>query len=161
MENNAIGITLIKGIGNVTGKQLIAYCGGIEAVFKESKTNLEKIPNIGRNTINAITDKSVFSLAEKEIQFIERYNIQPLYYLDKDYPNKLKQCNDGPIVLYYKGTTDHNAQKTIAVVGSRKATAYGKGVCQNLVKELAPHEPLIVSGRMGRGDNKHVCADLI
>ena len=95
-----IGITLIKGIGNVTGKQLISYCGGVEAVFKESKPNLEKIPNIGRQIINAISGQTVLSLAEKEIQFIERYNIQPLYYFDKEYPDKLKQCTDGPIMLY-------------------------------------------------------------
>ena len=141
-----IGITLIKGIGNVNGKQLIAYCGGVEAVFKESKSNLEKIPNIGRQIINAISGQTVLSLAEKEMQFIDRYNIQPLYYFDKDYPDKLKQCNDGPIMLYYKGTADLNAQKTIAIVGSRKATDYGKGVCEKIVEELAPHQPLIVSG---------------
>ncbi|NLH32313.1 MAG: DNA-protecting protein DprA, partial [Lentimicrobium sp.] len=58
-----IALTLLPGVGNVTGKKLIAYCGGVEAVFKQKREALEKIPGIGEKLINSILNHFVFRQA--------------------------------------------------------------------------------------------------
>jgi len=141
-----IGIGLIPGIGDVRAKKLIAYCGGIEAVFKEKKQLLLKIPGIGKTAVKEIVSQSVLKRAEQEIAFIEKHSITPLFYLDDAYPQRLKYCDDGPVLLYYKGAADLNATKIISVVGTRSATEYGKSVCRQIIADLVPFNTLIVSG---------------
>ncbi len=141
-----IGITFIDHVGDVTSKVLISYCGSAEAVFKEKKQNLLKIPDIGAVTAEAIVNQDILHHAEKEIAFIEKNNIRALFYLDKDYPLRLKQCNDCPVVLYYKGNADLNAERIVAMVGTRNATDYGKKMCDTIVDGLKDSGVLIVSG---------------
>ncbi len=141
-----IGITLIKNIGAVNGKKLIAYCGGPEAVFKEKISKLEKIPGIGRARATMIKNQDVLQRAEQEIEFISKYNIQPLFYTEPGYPSRLLNCDDGPLMLYYKGNANLDNQKVIAVVGTRRATNYGKARCEEILKELEPLNMLVVSG---------------
>ena len=141
-----IGIGLIPKIGDVTAKKLIAYCGGVEAVFKEKKEALLKIPGINKVLTDEILRQNVLNRAEDEIQFIEKNHITPLFYLDEDYPFRLKNCNDGPIMIYYKGNKNLNNAKVLAVVGTRMATDYGKRLCDDFMKEFASLDVLIVSG---------------
>lgn len=141
-----IAITLIPNVGSVNGKNLVAYCGGVEAVFAEKKKTLLKIPGIGETTVSSIINHNVFDRAEEEIRFIEKYNIIPLFYLDNDYPTRLKQCTDSPLMLYYKGNADLNNEKVISVVGTRNATEYGRDMCRKLVEGLADSHVLILSG---------------
>ena len=141
-----IGITLIPHVGDVNAKSLISYCGGAEAVFKEKKGKLMKIPGIGSITAEAVCKQDVLERAEEEVKFIKKYKITPLFYLDEDYPKRLKHCSDSPVMLYYKGTADLNQQKIVSIVGTRSATNYGKKICENLIEELAPYKVLIASG---------------
>lgn len=141
-----IALTLIPGVGSVNGKSLVAYCGGVKAVFMEKKRLLLKIPGVGEQTVNALVNHHVFDRAEEETRFIEKYKITPLFYLDKKYPVRLKLCHDSPLMLYYKGTADLNAPKVVAIVGTRKATEYGRVMCRKLVEGLIEHNVLIVSG---------------
>ena len=141
-----IGITLIPGVGDIVGKKLIAYCGSIEAVFKEKKKLLLKIPGIGKSTVNSIINQNILERAEEEIRFIEKYKIDTLFYLDDKYPYRLKQCEDSPMLLFYKGTADLNAPKIISIVGTRKASEYGKEICSSLIEGLIEQNILIVSG---------------
>jgi DNA processing protein len=87
-----IGITLIKGIGNMLAKNLIAYLGGEEAVFREKQQTLAKIPGIGEVLSHEIVNQDILKRAEKEINFIETSKIQPLYFADKNYPFRLREC---------------------------------------------------------------------
>ncbi|MBL4669778.1 MAG: DNA-protecting protein DprA [Flavobacteriales bacterium] len=143
-----IAITSIPNIGDITAKNLIAYCGSTEQVFKEKKSVLEKIPGIG--AINAqkiiIHRTEALVAAEEEIEFITKNKIVPLFYLNDNYPKRLLHCEDGPVLLYSKGNIDYNNQKVISIVGTRKATDYGKDFCNKIVEELVPHKPLLVSG---------------
>lgn len=141
-----IGLTLLPGVGDVLGKKLVAYCGGVEAVFRQSRKSLEKIPGIGSQLVNAILSQDVLNRAEEEIEFIEKNNIQPLFYLDKKYPSRLKHCNDGPVMLYYQGNVNLNGKKIISVVGTRNATEYGKSTCEKIIQGLKEHDVLVVSG---------------
>jgi DNA processing protein len=143
-----IAITELQGIGDITAKKLIAYCGSAEQVFNEKKSVLEKIPSIGSVYANSInqTKTEALAIADEEIKFIEKNNIKPLFYLEENYPKRLIHCEDGPVLIYTKGSIDFNNTKVVSIVGTRKATDYGKDFCNKIVEELAPHNPLIISG---------------
>lgn len=141
-----IAITQIPGVGDVTAKQLIAYCGSAKAVFTEKKSALEKIPSIGSVTAKSITEQSVLARAEKEALFIEKNSIIPLFYLSNNYPHKLKHCPDSPILLYLKGNVDLNNQKIVSVVGTRNMTDYGKKLTEQLIADLTEHNVIVLSG---------------
>lgn len=146
MLKHQIAVTLIPGIGDIVGKKLVAYCGGPEAVFSQKKQQLRKIPGIGEKLISSITSNQLLDRAEAEMHFIERFNIKPLFYLDKGYPERLKHCPDSPIMLYYKGTADLNTEKIISIVGTRHATEYGKEICEKIINGLSNSNALIISG---------------
>lgn len=150
MPNNKliyeIGLTLIRGIGDVNGKKLVAYCGSPEAIFKESKSALLKIPGIGKSTVNSIKSQKVLDHAESEIEFINKFKIKPLFYTDPEYPARLLNCEDNPLMLYYKGNANLNYQRVIAIVGTRRATNYGKSRCEEIIDDLKNRNVLVVSG---------------
>jgi DNA processing protein len=141
-----IGINLISGISDINGKKLIAYCGGAEAVFKEKKSNLLKIPGLGEATASKILNAEVLKRADLEIGFIQKNKIKTFYFLDEDYPERLKHCLDGPIMLYYKGNASLNAKKIIGIVGTRTASSYGISICKSIIEGLKDLDILVVSG---------------
>jgi len=141
-----IGITLIPGVGDVNARKLISYCGGAEAVFREKKKALLKIPGIGESTVNSIVSQNVLIRAEEEIAFIEKYKIKTLFFTDKDYPRRLKHCIDSPVMLYYKGNADLNSDKIISMVGTRRASDYGKEICSKIIEDLSLLKVFVVSG---------------
>ena len=141
-----IAISLIPGIGDVNAKKLIAHCGNAEAVFHERKEALMQIPGLGAATVRSIRSQKVLGRAEKEMAFIEKNGIRPLYYLDEDYPRRLKHCSDGPVMLYFKGNMQKEALRVISIVGTRRITEYGRKMCNQLVEGLANLDILVVSG---------------
>ncbi len=141
-----IALTMIPGVGGITAKKLISYCGGIDAVFLEKESSLLKIPGIGNHLARAILSFKDFNRVEKEIRFIEKNNIEVFFYTEKSYPARLKHCEDGPVLLFYKGKADLNKQKVLAVVGTRSITEYGKEKCNEIIEGITKHDPLIVSG---------------
>jgi DNA processing protein len=143
-----IGITLVKGIGNITAKQIIDTLGDASLLFKEKGAVLERIPGISRKIIHEIRNPEILRRAEKEMAFIEKNKIIALYIKDDDYPQRFKECVDAPILLYFRGKTSLNAEKIISVVGTRNATAYGKEITAQLISDISKTFPstLIVSG---------------
>ncbi len=141
-----LAICLFPGVGPITAKKLIAYCGGAEAVFKEKKQNLLKIPGIGRLTAQSLTSKDIFNQVDLELEFISKYKIKTCFYLDSNYPSRLKPLDDSPVMLFTKGNCNLNHPHVISIVGTRSVTRYGKDKCKEFVKELADINPLIISG---------------
>lgn len=143
-----IALSLIPKIGHITAKKLIAYVGSMEGIFSESKKNLLKIPGIGEILAESIVTSNALNLAEEEIEFIHKKNIRFFFYLDKDYPERLRHCDDAPLLLYAIGKAEMNWPKMISIVGTRKATSEGIAFCNKLLKDLAErgHDPVIISG---------------
>ena len=143
-----IAIDLIPGIGGVLAKKIIESAGSPKEVFRSSKALLQRIPGIGKTLAENITDPGILAEAEKEIEFISKYKIKALYYLDDDYPERLKECPDSPVVLFIKGNSDLDNPRVVSIVGTRSASGYGLEFCRNLVSGLSArgHNPLIVSG---------------
>jgi len=143
-----IALTLIPSIGSITARKLIAYTGSVKAVFKEKKSNLQKIPGIGSVLANSVSPDQVLIQAEREIQYIDRNNIGILTLFEKDYPERLKQCADAPLILYFKGRNVLNSAKVLSIVGTRNATAYGIEQCRKIIRDISENnlQILIVSG---------------
>ena len=143
-----IAIDLIPGIGGVLAKKIIESAGSPAEVFRSSKALLQKIPGIGKTLGENITSPGILAEAEKEIEFISKYKIKALYYLDDDYPERLKECPDSPVVLFIKGDSDLDNPRVVSIVGTRSASGYGLEFCRNLVSDLSArgHNTLIVSG---------------
>jgi len=83
---------------------------------------------------------------KKEIAFLEKYKIQPLFITSDNYPQRLLNCYDPPTLLYYRGNANLNAQKIISIIGTRNNSEYGKALTEKLVEDLKEQQVIIVSG---------------
>lgn len=141
-----LSLSQIPGIGPISGKTLISHCGSAEAVFKEKKRVLEKIPGIGSMGASAIRQESGAYVAEKELSFIEKEGIRVLPYTSAEYPIRLKQILDSPLLLFVRGNTELNPMRTCAIVGTRKNTPEGAQTARSIVSGLKQHNCHIISG---------------
>jgi DNA processing protein len=141
-----VALTLVPGVGTVLGKSLVSYCGSPEAVFREKKWRLEKIPGIGPVVAESVVQSDVMKRAEEEIAFIRKHQITTYFITDIGYPHRLKHCDDSPLLLYYKGNGNLNHERILAVVGTRNASDYGQKMCEEIIGSLAELDVCIVSG---------------
>ncbi|SFU27451.1 DNA processing protein [Pustulibacterium marinum] len=141
-----LALQSVPKVGDVNAKKLIQVCGSAANVFKEKKENLTKIDGIGELMVKHLFKKDYHKSAEAELSFIKSEGITPLYYESDDYPERLKHCYDGPILLFQSGNIDLQNKKIISIVGTRQITTYGTEFCEKLVEELAPLDVVIVSG---------------
>jgi DNA processing protein len=145
-----IALTLIPGVGSILSKRLIAYCGSAQAALTATRGTWQKIPGIGSALANemAAQQQQALKLAEQELLFIEKNKIKVCCYSDNDYPERLRHCEDSPVVVFVKGNIDFNRSKFLSVVGTRQATPYGQMNCEKIIGQLAErgHNPVIVSG---------------
>ncbi len=136
----------VPKIGALTAKKLISHCGSAEAVFKEKKSALTKIEGVGTITIEGLFDTTHLKEAEDELKFIKDNSIGCLYFTDEDYPDRLKHCIDGPILLFQRGNINLKNKHVVSIVGTRKITTKGIAFCEKLVSELTAYNPVIISG---------------
>jgi DNA processing protein len=136
----------VEGIGDVVAKKLITHCGSAQNVFQSKKKALLAIDGVGEILFKKLQEKNVFQLAENELRFIEKENISYSYFQDENYPERLKHCIDGPVILFECGTIDLQNRKLINIVGTRQITPYGIEFTKKLITDLAPLNPVIVSG---------------
>ena len=141
-----IGLTLIPGVGQATAKHLLANFGSAEAIFKATVADLMTVHGVGAAIANQIVSQQVLNQAEAEQKYIDKHDIKVLFYTHADYPQRLKECGDSPVLLYYKGHASLNHKRMISVVGTRMATAYGKQLCMELAETLKPYDVVVVSG---------------
>ena len=136
----------MDGIGDARVKKLVAYCGGPKEVFAKPASFLNKIPNIGNVLANTVKSSDVLKKAEEELAFASKNQVNAISFLDENYPQRLKHCDDSPIVLYTKGKGSINPNRCVSIVGTRNATRQGKEITESIVEELAKANVTIVSG---------------
>ncbi|TWR29095.1 DNA-protecting protein DprA [Mucilaginibacter pallidiroseus] len=141
-----LALTFVNNIGPVLGRSMIDYFGGAEQVFKLSKTALQQARGIGVKRLEQSDFDEALRRAEKEMAYVEANNIDVLFYTDARYPKRLRNCNDAPLLLYAKNSANLNNQRVISMVGTRKATDYGRNICRQLIEELQEYNVLVVSG---------------
>lgn len=141
-----VALHFIPGIGDYSIRQLVSYCGSAEKIFTTPKGKLLKIPGIGPVIAGIIIKGKPIEKAEKELKWAEHESVSMIFYTDKNYPSRLKEIPDAPTLLYCKGKVDFEITKSVAIVGTREATTYGKEQVEKLVESLVPHKALIISG---------------
>ena len=141
-----ISLTLIPHIGPVQARVLLEHFKSASAIFAAKTSELQRLEGVGEIRAAAIRRFTDFKIAEEEVLFIEKHGITPLFITDEKYPKRLLNCYDAPMLLYYKGTADLNASRTIAVVGTRHNSEYGRQLTEQLIRDLADQPVLIISG---------------
>jgi DNA processing protein len=142
-----LALSLIPQIGPGIYKNIISYSGTSKNFFLMPKGKAEKIPGIGpklltlRNRLN-----EYLRMAEAIINDCLKNEVQIHTYLDQSYPSRLKGLSDSPIFLFSKGNINMNPSRTIGIVGTRNASAYGKSITTKIVEDLAPYGPTVISG---------------
>jgi len=115
-------------------------------VFTCKKQLLYKVPGVGPKLMQRIRDPQVLRDAERELGTVQRKGIRCIFYLDDDYPKRLRHYTQSPVILYCLGKPDLNPERSVAIVGTRKPTTYGKARCEQIVAELGPYAPVLISG---------------
>lgn len=143
---SVLALQNVPNLGDSTAKKLIRHFGSAEAIFKEKRSNLLKIDGIGTIRLKGLFDAERFKAAETELSFIKRNKINFHYFENPNYPEKLKHCIDGPILLFSRGNINLVNRRFLSIVGTRKITSSGIEFCEKFIEELAPLNPVIVSG---------------
>lgn len=143
---HALALLKTDGVGDIIAKKLINHCGSAENIFNSKAAFLKGIDGIGSVLLKKLKDKSTFEKAVSEFNYIKENNINVVYFLEDDYPERLKHCVDGPVLLFSTGNINWNSRRVISIVGTRQITSYGTDFCKKLIEDLAPLNPIIVSG---------------
>lgn len=141
-----LALLKVEGVGDIVAKKLLSHFPEPSQIFKSNAANLGSIDGIGTVLVRKLKDKTIFQKAEAELRFLDDNQVDISYYLDDSYPDKLKHCLDGPVLLFSSGNIDLKNKKIISIVGTRQISSYGSNFCKNLIADLAPLEPVIVSG---------------
>lgn len=141
-----LALQKVELVGDVVAKKLLNHFERASDIFQAKANKLTSIDGIGSVLIKNLKDKTVFQKAEAELKFIQENDIDVHYFKDKTYPEKLKHCFDAPILLFSAGNFNLQQPRIISIVGTRQVTAHGAEFCRNLIAEIAPLNPIIVSG---------------
>ena len=142
-------LTRMTGFNFQTALHLYRELGGGQAVYEHRNDIKDVIPDCSDRLAASLKDWSLpLTRAAQEMEFITKHHIQPLLLDTEDYPQRLSECPDAPILLYYMGSADLNQRRVIDIIGTRHCTTYGQDLIRRFVsdlKQLCP-EVLIISG---------------
>ena len=141
-----IALSQLHGIGPRRASHLLAKTSDLERIFKDTIHSLHKLTGIREALLCQMRRDEALERAKQELVFIDKMGINVHFYLDSNYPRRLKQCPDLPIVLYSLGNVDLHAKRTVAVVGTRHSTAYGDHLCAEFIQGLSGANVQVISG---------------
>lgn len=136
----------VKGVGDILARLLIQDTGSAQEVFRLPPGKLLKIPKVSEKVAKEIAGFQSFDWIEKEITWCEAEGIKILPFNHPEYPVRLLQCHDAPLLLFMKGKPDLNPSRVISIVGTRNFTENGQSITEQIVEALAPLDVTIVSG---------------
>ena len=146
---NTIALTRINYFNLAGMLELYRRLGSATAAIEHRNNILDVVPDASPKLVKAFKELSEpLKRAEAELEWDIKNNVIPLCMNDERYPQRLKECDDAPLMLFYKGNADLNQAKIIAIVGTRRCTMYGQDLIRRFTAELKQHCPhvLIVSG---------------
>lgn len=137
-------LRLLPGIGPITAQKLVHTYGSPEAIF-DAEPHPEKVPN---ERLRKLLEKA--RSVQKEVasikEWMKKEALIPLLWGTEAYPLALARCPDAPLLLFCRGELDWEGRRWLAVVGTRRPSAYGEKSCRALLEALQPYNPVIVSG---------------
>lgn len=142
-----VALSLIPGIGPVLAKQLINHFETPQNIFKATKGRLTKVNGLGKKLAELISgENELLTKADQVLERSAKLGVQTHFYKEDSYPERLKSILDAPIVLYTKGDVNLNAERTLGIVGTRKATKYGLRQTEDLVESSRHSNAVVISG---------------
>ncbi len=141
-----IALTLLNGVGSIKSKELIDAAANVEEIFEFSPQQLSEKTSFNREFIRRMDRKNALKKSEAIYSTISQNKLQSIFITDDLYPHRLRNCVDAPVLLFKKGVACFNPPKSIAIVGTRNATEYGKEICRELIKSLHGENIIVVSG---------------
>lgn len=141
-----IALSQLHGIGPSRASQLITKMGSLTDLFSKNNREIYLQTGMAKSILENMNRDQALAFAEKQIAFNTKHNVTTHFFLDSDYPRRLKQCQDLPIVLYSKGKMDLNNRKIVSIVGTRNQTEYGYKLLRELIGTLVNNDVLVVSG---------------
>ena len=140
-----IALTLLQNIGHRKIRTILQHID-TESFFRVSKRRLKEIPSLGEKTLLNLNRDEALLKAEQFLSYFEKNDISPIFFQSGEYPYRLNQCEDAPILLFKKGNMHFNQPKVIAIVGTRKAPKYGKRCIDELLYGLKEQNVIVISG---------------
>lgn len=140
-----IALTLLPNIGHRKIRTILQHID-TESFFRVSKRRLKEIPSLGEKTLLNLNRDEALLKAEQYLSYFEKNDIKPLFFQSDEFPYRLNQCEDAPILLFKKGNMHYNQPKVISIVGTRNATKYGKRCIDELLDGLKEQNVVVVSG---------------
>lgn len=140
-----LALTMVPGINSKMACALLDYFGNAEAIFQAASDDDPALEFIA-DQMQAIQSFLPNGAVDKALAFLEKHQIKTLFIKDHDYPQRLLNINDPPILLFYKGVANLNSKRIISIVGTRNNSEYGKQVTEKIIRELPKEDLLIISG---------------
>lgn len=141
-----LALLRVEGVGDIMAKKLLANFGNAENIFKAKNSQIAAVDGVGAVLLKNLKDKTVFEKASQELKFIDQNDIKTSFFQEEHYPERLKHCIDAPVLIFSAGNINLANKRIISIVGTRQITSYGIEFCRNLIEDLAPLNPVIVSG---------------
>lgn len=145
-----IWLSRIEGLGSVRKNKLLEMFVDPEVVWNLKFEDIVAIGGFGEKVAKAILDSKYRGNLDKYVEYMQNYGISIVTIYDKEYPNKLRNIYDPPVTLYVKGNKEILNENSIAIVGCRDCSNYGKEVAQKVAYELGKEDISIISG-MAKG----------
>lgn len=150
-----IALTLLEGTGKKRMRHILAHIGSVAAFFQEKKQNLLKISGLGTELLARMDREKALKMAEIHVEYCIKNTLHSYFFQSDDFPSRLNHCEDAPLLLFGRGNMQFNNKKTVAIVGTRNASAYGREICEELIQSLAGKDIVVVSG-LAYGIDIHV-----
>lgn len=143
-----IAFASIRGMGIELGQRLLDVVGTEKNFFTLNEQEIKEITGGRSQVYKRDYRNAVLQKAEREIEYIEGKNIRVLYYTHDDYPTRLREACDAPLLIYTSGKCNLNSKHMVSVVGTRHATSYGQAMTREIIQQLHEHidDLVIVSG---------------
>ena len=144
-----VGFNLVKGIGSARMRRLLDFFGSAELAWRAENEDL-LAAGLSPRLAAALEQVRQGGTLDKTLETIDRVGIQVLVWDDPEYPRRLKEIDHPPPVLYFSGELGEADPGAVAVVGTRRVTAYGRQVTEEIGRELALNGVSVISG-LARG----------
>lgn len=141
-----LALSKIPKVGPITGRNLIRHAGGVEQIFDLTKAEIIELPGLSQAQKSSLIDRECLRMADRELRIIEKEQIRLLTIEAPEYPYRLKQIDDAPLVIYSRGQVDLNALRMISIVGTRESSVLGLQYCKEVVEALSDYNVTIISG---------------
>ena len=148
---HTIALLCLPSVGPVTARRLLTHLGSARAILEAPPERLARIPGLRQNADWIHARSEALRIAEREMGIMEREGIDAVLDDDPDFPTRLRHCPDAPLLLFRRGQTDLDAPRTLAVVGTRSYTHYGREATTRIVEDLATDDGLLVISGLAAG----------